>query len=149
MLAVGVWAAMLGGRAVWAVPSSFVGTMALGFLLAMAGLALPFVEPAILASVVVLGLVVAAAVRLPVAAGALLVGAFALFHGFAHGGEMGAASPAPYLLGFAAATAALHAAGIAIGHALGSGALGDRAARLAARGLGAGAAAMGVLLAFT
>jgi len=120
MVAVGLWAAMLGGRAVLIVPAAFVGTMILGFGLAMAGVTLPFVEPVILASVVILGLVVAAAVRLPTAAGASLVGGFALFHGYAHGGELGAASAFPYLLGFALATAALHALGVGLGLLLGA-----------------------------
>jgi urease subunit alpha len=67
MVAVGLWAAMIGGRAVWMVPAAFVGTMVVGFGLALAGAPLPFVEPVILASVVVLGLLVAAAVNVPVA----------------------------------------------------------------------------------
>jgi urease accessory protein len=70
MVAVGLWAAMIGGRAVLAVPLAFVGAMALGFALALAGAPLPIVEPVVLASVVALGLLVAAAVRLPVAPGA-------------------------------------------------------------------------------
>ncbi|RBI86183.1 protein hupE [Rhodosalinus halophilus] len=118
MVAVGLWAGMLGGRALWAVPAAFVGVMVLGFALALGGLALPLVEPAILASVVVLGLVVALGLRLPTVAGAALVGAFALFHGHAHGAEMGAAGALPYLAGFAATTAALHVLGLILGVAL-------------------------------
>jgi urease accessory protein len=145
MVAVGLWAAMLGGRAVWIVPGAFVGTMIVGFGLAMAGVPLPFVEPAILASVVILGLVVAAAVQLPTAAGAVLVGAFALFHGHAHGGELGDATAWPYLIGFALATAALHGVGIAIGLALGSGAgFGKETGRLVARMLGGATAVLGI-----
>jgi urease accessory protein len=143
MVAVGLWATMIGGRAVWLVPSAFVGTMVAGFALAVAGVPLPFLEPAILASVVVLGLLVAAAVKLPVAAGSALVGLFALFHGHAHGGELGTASALPYLVGFAVATALLHGAGIGIGLLLGS-----RAGTIAVRALGAGTALAGVVLAF-
>jgi urease accessory protein len=147
MVAVGLWAAMLGGRAIWIVPAAFVGTMALGFGLAMAGVGLPFVEPLILASVVVLGLVVAAAVRLPAVAGALLVGAFALFHGHAHGAELGAATALPYLFGFVVATALLHAAGIALGLALGSGlGIGPARGRLLTRALGGATAVAGIAL---
>ena len=120
MVAVGLWAATLGGRAVWTVPAAFVGTMLVGFALAMTGAALPFVEPAILASVVALGLLVAMAVRLPVAVSAAVVGVFALFHGFAHGGELGGAGAGSFALGFALATIALHAAGIALGQGLGA-----------------------------
>jgi urease accessory protein len=89
--------------------------MAVGFGLAVAGVALPFVEPAILASVIGLGLLVAAAVRLPVAASAAVVGLFALFHGHAHGGELGSAGALSFGLGFLVATAALHGAGVALG----------------------------------
>ncbi|MCJ9754958.1 HupE/UreJ family protein, partial [Neorhizobium sp. BETTINA12A] len=92
MVAVGLWAAQIGTdgnrNALWIVPAAFVGTMAAGFLLALGGISLPFVEPAILASVIGLGLLVATAVKLPVPAAAAVVGVFALFHGHAHGGEL-------------------------------------------------------------
>ena len=75
MIAVGLWAAQIGGRALWVVPSAFVGTMAFGFALAVAGVHLPFVEPAILASVIALGLLVAMAVRMEaIACAAVRVG---------------------------------------------------------------------------
>ncbi|MFN7012429.1 MAG: HupE/UreJ family protein [Allorhizobium sp.] len=119
MVAVGLWASQISGRALLAVPAAFVGTMALGFLLAVSGIEIPFVEPAILASVIGLGLLVATAARLPVTASAAVVGVFALFHGHAHGGELGAAGALQFGLGFLVATAALHAAGIGLGIALG------------------------------
>ncbi len=119
MIAVGLWAAQIGGRALWVVPSAFVGTMAFGFALAMAGVHLPFVEPAILASVVALGLLVAMAVRMETVACAAVVGVFALFHGYAHGGELGAAGALPFSTGFVIATALLHAAGIGLGLGIG------------------------------
>lgn len=119
MIAVGLWASLIGGKALWAVPAGFVGAMLFGFGLAMVGVGLPLVEPLILASVVVLGLVVMLALRLPAAAGAALVGFFALFHGHAHGGEMGEAGMFAYAAGFAAGTALLHAAGLGLGIALG------------------------------
>ena len=128
MLAVGIWASQIGGRALWAVPAAFVTMMAVGFGLAVAGVTLPFVEPAILASVIGLGLLVAAAVRLPVAASAAVVGLFALFHGHAHGGELGAAGALSFGIGFLFATAALHGVGIALG--LGVNRLGPTVARL-------------------
>lgn len=149
MVAVGLWAATIGGRALWIVPASFVGTMALGYVLAITGAQLPFVEPVILASVVALGLLIAAAVRLPVGLGAMMVGAFALFHGFAHGEEIGAAGAVTYGLGFALATALFHSAGIGIGLVLGSGVgIGKPAAAMLARALGGIAAAIGLALAF-
>ncbi len=115
MLAVGLWAAQIGGRALWAVPGAFVAMMAVGFSFALATVPLPFVEPAILASVVALGVIVAMAVRLAVAPAAAIVGTFALFHGHAHGGELGAAGAWPFAAGFMIATVLLHMAGIGLG----------------------------------
>ncbi|MQW86805.1 HupE/UreJ family protein [Sinorhizobium saheli] len=115
MIAVGLWAAQIGRRALWSVPAAFVATMALGFGLAVGGVMLPFVEPAILASVVALGLLVAMAVRLDAAAAAAVVAVFALFHGHAHGGELGTAGAWPFAAGFIIATVLLHIAGIGIG----------------------------------
>ena len=143
MVAVGLWASMLGGRAVYVVPAAFVGTMAAGFVLALAGLPVGFAELMIAGSVVVLGLLVAGAVNLPVAAGAVVVGLFALFHGHAHGEEMGVATALPYGLGFAIATALLHAVGVGLGMAMASG-LG----RTAIRALGGATAAAGLFLVF-
>lgn len=116
MLAVGLWAAQMGGRARWAVPATFVTVMALGGALGMMGLHLPMVESGIAASVLVLGLLIALSARLSLAAAMPLVGLFALFHGYAHGAEMPASvSGLEYAAGFALATAALHAAGIGLG----------------------------------
>lgn len=115
MVGVGLWASLLGGRAIWAVPSAFVGTMVLGFAVSMTPIGLPFVEPVIAASVVVLGLLALVAVQAPVAVAAVMVALFALFHGYAHGSELGEAGAFPYMTGFALATAALHALGLAGG----------------------------------
>ncbi|TCD14436.1 HupE/UreJ family protein [Oricola cellulosilytica] len=120
MIAVGLWAYSNGGKGLWVIPSAFVGTMLFGFLLALSGFPLPFVEPAILASVLALGLLVAVAVRMPLVPSATLVGVFALFHGYAHGGEIGLAGEVGYAAGFAAATALLHALGLTIGFAINS-----------------------------
>ena len=116
MVAVGLWAGQLGGRSTWALPATFVGVMSLGGLLGMSGMPLPGVEAGILASVVVLGLLVARAVRLPQFASLALVGVFALFHGHAHGSELPVgASALAYGAGFVAATVALHALGLGAG----------------------------------
>ena len=116
MFAVGLWAAQLGGRARWLVPASFVGVMALGGALAMAGLRVPFTETGILLSVLVLGLLVAVAARFPLVGSMAIVGLFAFFHGHSHGTEMPAnAVGYAYGAGFALATALLHAGGIGIG----------------------------------
>src|SRR6202142_307603 len=85
MIAVGLWAALKGGRALWAWPAAFVGVMLVGGALGMAHVPIPLVEPGILASVVALGLLVAVAADLPIGVGAIIIGAFALLHGHAHG----------------------------------------------------------------
>jgi urease accessory protein len=114
MVAVGLWAALKGGRALWVWPAAFVGVMLAGGALGMAHVALPFVEPGILASVVVLGLMVALAVDLPVWTGAAIVAVFALLHGHAHGSEVAEnIGGIEYMAGFALATTTLHAIGIA------------------------------------
>lgn len=115
MVTVGLWGVLAGGRAVWAWPVAFVATMLAGFAVAASGLQMPFVEPAISASVIILGLLVVLAVKAPVWAGAIIVGLFAFFHGHAHGTEAAATSAIPYAAGFALATAALHLIGIALG----------------------------------
>jgi urease accessory protein len=113
MVAVGLWAALKGGRALWLWPVTFVGVMLIGGALGMAHVAVPFVEPAILASVVTLGLLVALAVDLPLAAGAAIIGVFAIFHGHAHGSEVAEnIGGIEYMAGFAVATATLHLIGI-------------------------------------
>jgi urease accessory protein len=113
MVTVGLWAALKGGRALWAWPAAFVVVMLIGGALGMAHIAMPFVEPGILASVVVLGVLVALTVDIPVAAGAAIIGAFALLHGHAHGSEVAESiNGVEYMAGFALATAALHLAGI-------------------------------------
>ncbi len=114
MVAVGLWAALKGGRALWVWPAVFVGVILIGGALGMAHVELPFVEPGILASVVVLGLMVALAVDLPVWAGATIVAVFALLHGHAHGTEVAEnIGGIEYMAGFAPATATLHGIGIA------------------------------------
>ena len=113
MIAVGIWAGQLGGRAVWLIPLTFVSVMAAAATLASFGLLLPLMEPAIACSVLVLGLLIAGSVRLPTSVGVLLVGLFAVFHGYAHGLELPqAASPILYGAGFVLATALLHGLGI-------------------------------------
>ncbi|MFH1604360.1 MAG: HupE/UreJ family protein [Pseudomonadota bacterium] len=113
MVAVGLWAAQCGGRALWFIPATFVLVMGFGGFVGTIGLPVPFVEQGIVLSVLVLGVLVAAAVRLPLFAGALIVALFAVFHGHAHGAEMPAnALGLAYGAGFALATAILHALGI-------------------------------------
>ncbi|RAZ91489.1 protein hupE [Mesorhizobium hawassense] len=143
MLAVGLWAAMKGGKAVSAWPLTFLGVMLVGGGLGMLHVPLPFVEPAILASVVALGLLVALAIDLPVSAGVVVIGLFALFHGHAHGTEVPEnAGGLEYMAGFAVATVLLHGVGMAAGLGFGL------RYRSLARTAGAACAAVGVGLAF-
>jgi urease accessory protein len=120
MVAVGLYAASLGGRALWLVPSAFVATMIFGGILGYTGFPLPLVEEGIGLSVVVMGLAIASGTKLPTVIAMTLVGLFALFHGHAHGSE-GAGlgfSFIPYAVGFIIATASLHVLGISFGMGL-------------------------------
>ncbi len=119
MLAVGLIAARLGGKALWAVPAAFVGMMVVGGALGMNGFELPYVELGIIASVIALGAAATLNFRSPLWAATGLAGFFALFHGHAHGAEMPLAdSGVTYAMGFVVATALLHGLGLALGIAM-------------------------------
>ncbi|MFV0385707.1 HupE/UreJ family protein [Paracoccus sp. (in: a-proteobacteria)] len=139
MVVLGLLAAQIGGRALWALPVTFVGAMITGGLTGYPGLPLPGVEPMILASVVILGALVAMAARLPLPM--LLTGTvlFGLAHGWAHRAEGPATGMIAYAAGFALMTMALHLAGVAAGRLLQNG--------LLPRTLGGGAAMAGLALA--
>ncbi|MDK8875411.1 HupE/UreJ family protein [Paracoccus sp. SSJ] len=139
MVALGLLAAQIGGRALWALPMAFVGGMVAGGVAGWAGLPFPGVEPMILASVVILGALVAMAARLPLAVLAPGSAFFGFAHGWAHGAEGPAQGLIAYAVGFAIATAALHLAGIGLGRMLHRGVL--------LRGLGSGTALAGIALA--
>ncbi|RBI77519.1 protein hupE [Roseovarius sp. TE539] len=114
MIAVGLWAAQIGGRALWQVPTAFVVAMLAGFGVSLAGGPLPLVEPAILGSIFILGALVALALRPTTFVAILTVSVLALFHGHAHGGELGGAQALTFGAGFMIATAGLHATGLAV-----------------------------------
>src|SRR5581483_10871054 len=114
MASVGLWAVMVGGRAIWVWPTTFMAVMLAGFAAARLGLQISFAESAISASIAVLGLLALIRVRAPLALGAAIVGLFAFFHGHVHGMEA-AASVIPYAIGFTLSTATLHGAGIVLG----------------------------------
>jgi urease accessory protein len=119
MIAVGIWAVQTGGRTTWILPATFVSVMALAGLLGMAGIPLPFVEGGIFASLLVLGVLITAAIRLPAYVSIALVGGFALFHGYAHGVEMPQnAAGLNYSLGFMCSTIVLHLIGIGLAFSL-------------------------------
>ena len=116
MIAVGLWAAQRGGRYLFVIPASFVTMMAVGAVAGVSGIALPMVEPGILGSLVVFGLLIALDARMPLAAGMAIIGGFALFHGYAHAVEMPThASLAVFGSGMLLASVALHLLGIFAG----------------------------------
>lgn len=116
MVAIGFWAVQLGGRARWLVPSAFVAAMALGAALGRSGMAVPGIQQGIAASLLVLGLMICTATRVPAWAGMAMAAGFACFHGFAHGAEAPATTDGlMYGAGFMIATACLHLAGIGLG----------------------------------
>lgn len=140
MVAVGIWGAFLGAPSIWVLPVVFPMVMAFGGALGILGVPLPGVEIGIALSAVVLGLMVAFAARPPIFVAAVVVGAFAIFHGHAHGTELPAAADGvAFAGGFVLATGLLHFAGIALG-LLTKWDLG----RLAIRGLGGGIAMAGM-----
>ena len=118
MLAVGLWAGLASRATRIAAPAAFAGAMIVGAVLAMAGVAVPAIEQGIAASLVVFGLLAVLALRLGPAAGAAAVGAFALFHGAAHGAEMGGVPTVTYIAGFTAATLAIQLSGIGLARLL-------------------------------
>jgi urease accessory protein len=116
MLAVGLWGAFLGAPAIWLLPIVFPMVMALGGVIGILGVPIPWVETGVALSAVVLGLMVAVGARPPLAIAAVLVGIFAIFHGHAHGAELPPGSDAvAFSVGFVVATGLLHLAGIAFG----------------------------------
>ena len=116
MVAVGLWGAFLGAPAIWMLPVVFPLVMAMGGALGVLGIPVPAVETGIAASAVVLGAMILFAARPPIGVAAVIVGAFAIFHGHAHGTELpGAANPLAYSLGFVVSTGLLHLSGIAFG----------------------------------
>jgi urease accessory protein len=116
MVAVGLLAASLGGRALFLVPAAFLAAMAIGGFLGAGGIDTPFVEIGIALSVIALGAAIALQWRPVVSAAMAVVGFFAIFHGYAHGVEIPVmSSGAGYAAGFMVATAILHGIGIGIG----------------------------------
>jgi urease accessory protein len=116
MVSVGIWGAQLGTPAIWMLPIGFPLIMAVGGALGVAGIPLPATELLIALSVLTLGLMIARAERLPVAAAFVIVAIFAVAHGHAHGVELPKSADAlAFSVGFVVATGMLHATGILIG----------------------------------
>ena len=116
MVAVGLWAVQIGGKALWLVPGTFVLAMAAGSVVGHFQIPFPGIEQGILASDFLLGILILMAARLPLALSTSIVGLLAIFHGYAHGAEIPeTASGLTYGVGFIVSTALLHLTGLGIG----------------------------------
>ena len=116
MLSVGIISSQIGGRAIWTVPATFVGVMAIGWGLGLLDIGLGFIELGIALSVVVLGIAIATNRSFPIGVAMIAVGLFAIFHGYAHGIEMpSVANATRYALGFLSGTAIIHLIGVLVG----------------------------------
>jgi urease accessory protein len=115
MLAVGLLAGCSGGNMRWWLPASFVTAMAAGAGLGATGVEVPLIEVGVAFSLVAFGVALVSRQSLRPPMLIALAAGFALFHGHAHGTEMGAnLSALPYALGFMLATALLHAIGVVL-----------------------------------
>jgi urease accessory protein len=145
MLSVGILSAQIGGKAIWTVPATFVGVMAIGGALGLVGSGFQFVELGIAFSLIILGIVIAAERKLAIGIAMTAVGIFATFHGYAHGSEVPTtAQPVLYALGFLTGTALIHILGVVIGDI----ARHYEHGKLVLRGGGAIVACIGILFAF-
>jgi urease accessory protein len=116
MVAVGLWGAFLGAPALWILPVVFPLVMAIAGAAGVFGLPLVGIETGIALSAIALGAMVAMAAKPPLWVAALLVGGFAVFHGYAHGAELPVGADAiSFSMGFVIATGLLHLTGIAFG----------------------------------
>jgi urease accessory protein len=142
MVSVGIWGSQLGKPAIWLLPVTFPMVMAFGGVLGVRGLPLPGVEVGIALSALVLGIMIAFSARPPLWVAALIVGIFAVFHGYSHGKELPhAAQPLAYGMAFVLATGMLHVFGILLG-ILHQWSFGSRVLRL----MGAGVACVSIFL---
>ena len=113
MVAVGIWGAFLGRRAIWILPIVFPFIMVIGGILGMVGVPVPFIVPGIALSSIIIGLAIAFKWRAPLWIASIIVGSFAIYHGYAHGQNLPAASnPIAFALGFVLGSGTLHLIGI-------------------------------------
>jgi len=116
MVAVGLWGAQLRQPAIWILPVTFPLVMSFGGILGGLGVPIPGIEIGIAVSAIVLGAMIALAARPPLWGAGVIVGVFAIFHGYAHGAELPeSANAISYAMGFVIATGSLHVLGILIG----------------------------------
>ncbi len=118
MLGVGLWAGRAGGKARWWLPLTFIAVMFISAIVAQGMATLPLIENGIAVSLLLIGLFIVFAIKIPMIAGIAIVSLFAVFHGAAHGMEWPlAVSPYSYVSGFVITTAVLHIVGVLTGGA--------------------------------
>lgn len=116
MIAVGIWGAFLGKRATWLLPIIFPFVMVIGGILGMLSIPIPYIVPGIAMSSIVIGLAIICKWRAPLVIASIIVGIFAIFHGYAHGQNLPAASnPIAFAIGFVLGSGTLHLIGILFG----------------------------------
>ncbi|HVY05344.1 MAG TPA: HupE/UreJ family protein [Burkholderiales bacterium] len=116
MVSVGIWGAQLRQPAIWVLPVTFPIVMSFGGILGGLGVPIPGIEIGIALSAIVLGSMIALEARPPLWVAGVIVGIFAIFHGYAHGAELPeSANAISYAMGFVIATGSLHALGILVG----------------------------------
>lgn len=144
--AVGLWSGFVLPRLPWAGGAAFLAAMIGGAGLSLAGLGMPAREAAILASVVIFGLLVLLSRpgqgKAVTGLSLVAIAAFGAAHGHAHATEASGAV-LPFLAGVIAATAILHVTGLGLARL----ALTWKASRTAQRGFGVAIAAIGAVLA--
>lgn len=119
MIAIGVLAAKIGGRAIWTVPLTFIGVLIIGSVAGAAGGANDLVQYGVAISLLLLGLGLLIQQRIPEALALVIAVVFALFHGYAHGEairpEQTVVFLVAYILGFLMSTAGLQVIGTLVG----------------------------------
>ena len=121
MLAIGLWSALSLDSLKKAIiaPANFALLLLAGTQLGTKGLTMPYVEPLILSSLLVLGLLLVCRTTLPVKTGAVIAGIFALAHGLAHGMELpGDGSAILFIIGFMISTLLIQCTGLLLGFIL-------------------------------
>jgi urease accessory protein len=115
-VAVGLWSMAWPIRRAWMLPVAYVLAMSAATWFGVGREAGPSLETMLVATIIVLGGLVATSRHMPEVAAALVVAVFGAIHGYAHGAEAGTSGSIPmYIVGLASATLALHVAGMGFG----------------------------------
>jgi len=113
MLAVGLWAALRGGKSLWLLPMTFLTAMVAGAAMAALGITITAAESWVAGSVMLAGVLVGRNVRTSLPWAMALVVLLAIIHGYVHALELHQdANALAYAAGFLLTTALLQ--GLAI-----------------------------------